>query len=235
MKQLLDEGQLGQLHYIDSVRINLGRIQSDVNVVWDLAPHDLSIVDYLVGRLPLTVGAFGATHTEQGLEDVAYINLDYGDGIIANFHVNWLSPVKIRYTIVGGSDRSIVFNDLHPAEIVKVFDSGVIVQRDDLKDRRRLLVDYRTGDIWSPYVPHVEPLGNVTGEFLDRIENGTGSLTDGEAGLRVVTLLEAIDRIIQENGSRVTVSQPTTSAPAAPPVAAPVPIDAAPATPGQPS
>ena len=234
MKELLDDGQLGQLHYIDSVRINLGRIQSDVNVVWDLAPHDLSIVDYLVGRLPLSVGAFGATHTEQGLEDVAYINLDYGNGIIANFHVNWLSPVKIRYTIVGGSDRSIVFNDLHPAEIVKVFDSGVIVQRDDLNDRRRLLVDYRTGDTWAPYIPHVEPLKNITGEFLDRIENGSGSLTDGEAGLRVVKLLEAIDKSIRDNGARVTLAQPDSTATATP--AVPVDsISATASTPGQPS
>lgn len=206
IKELSDSGDIGKLLYIDSVRINLGKIQNDVNVVWDLAPHDISIVDYIVGRLPLSVAAHGATHTEQGLQDVAYVHLDFGDGLIANFHVNWLSPVKIRYTIVGGSEKSIVFNDLHPAELVKVFDSGVVVRRENLEDRRRLLVDYRTGDTWSPHIPRVEPLMNAARDFIDCVDNGGTPLTDGEAGLRIVRVLEAIQQSIQSNGECIRIS-----------------------------
>ncbi len=214
MKTMLDAGDLGELLYIDSVRINLGRIQNDVNVVWDLAPHDLSIVDYLVGRLPNSVAAFGASHTEQGLEDVAYVNVDFGQGLIANFHVNWLSPVKIRYTIVGGSKKSITFNDLHPAEIIKVFDSGVSVQQQDLEGRRRLLVDYRTGDIWSPHIPRQEPLSSAVGDFLQCVDHGGTPVTDGRAGLRIVRILEAIQQSIRQEGARIVLSDSeTTSTP----------------------
>lgn len=203
MKDLADTGELGVLQYIDSVRINLGLIQNDINVVWDLAPHDISIVDYIVGRLPLSVSAFGASHTEQGLEDVAYLNLDYGDGLIANFHVNWLSPVKIRYTTVGGSKKSLVFNDLHRAEILKVYDSGVHVERQDIEDRRRILVDYRVGDVYSPHIPHCEPLRNAVNDFVGAIKKGTRPLTDGENGLCVVRILEAAEKSILRNGERV--------------------------------
>lgn len=207
IQELVGDGSIGKLLYIDSVRINLGRIQNDVNVVWDLAPHDISIVDAIVGRPPLSVAAHGATHTEHGLEDVAYIHLDYGNGLIANFHVNWLSPVKIRYTIVGGSEKSIVFNDLYAAETVKVFDSGVVVRQDDLEDRRRLLVDYRTGDTWSPHIPRAEPLANAVQDFLDCIDEGRTPLTDGLSGLRIVRILEAIQQSIRNNGQRITIAE----------------------------
>src|SRR5438309_7094422 len=121
IKELVDAGVLGPLYYYDSTRVNLGLFQHDVNVVWDLAPHDLSIVDYLLGRLPRSVSAFGATHANQNIEDVAYLNLDFGDGLIANFHVNWLSPVKVRYMILGGSDQSLIYNDLDISEKIKVY------------------------------------------------------------------------------------------------------------------
>ena len=206
IKELTDSGDIGQLLYIDSVRINLGKIQNDVNVVWDLAPHDISIVDHIVGRLPVSVAAQGASHTEQGLEDVAYVHMDFGDGLIAHFHVNWLSPVKIRYTIVGGSEKSIVFNDLQRAEPIKVFNSGVVVRRDDLDDRRRLLVDYRTGDTWSPHIPHVEPLTNAAHEFVDCVNHGGSPLSDGDAGLRVVRILEAVQQSIRRNGECISIA-----------------------------
>jgi predicted dehydrogenase len=204
IKELVDDGSLGELLYIDSVRINLGLFQRDVNVVWDLAPHDLAIVDHLVGRLPRSLAAFGTAHAGPDLEDVAYLNLDFGRGLIANFHLNWLSPVKIRYTMIGGSKKSLVYNDLHPAEPIKIYDSGITVREDNLEDRRRLLIDYRSGDVWSPHVPNGEPLQFVVRHFLDCIREGKQPLTDGAAGLRVVRILEMAQRSIKAQGGRIT-------------------------------
>ena len=204
IKELLDEGRLGKLLFIDSVRINLGLFQHDVNVVWDLAPHDLSIIDFLIGRLPKSVAAFGAAHTPGGLEDVAYINLDFGDGLIANLHVNWLSPVKIRYTMFGGADSSLVYNDLDTVEKVKLYNRGITVRPVSAEDRRRLLIDYRTGDVWSPHLDVGEPLRNVAAHFHQCVSEGRTPLTDGEAGLRVVRLLEAAQRSIKAQGGRIT-------------------------------
>ncbi len=204
IKELLDAGELGDLLFVDSVRINLGLFQRDVNVVWDLAPHDLSIADYLIGRLPRSVAAFGSVHTSNGQEDVAYLNLDFGEGLIANFHVNWLSPVKIRYTMLGGSRKSLVYNDLDPVEKIKVYDSGIRVREDDLEGRRRVLVDYRLGDVWSPRIAPTEPLRTMVCHFLDCVRDGTTPITDGQAGLRVVRILDAAGRSIKAQGGRIT-------------------------------
>lgn len=204
IKQLVDDGELGELLFIDSVRINLGLIQHDVNVVWDLAPHDLSIVDHLLGRLPNSVSAFGTAHAGRGQEDVAYLNLDFGGGLIANFHVNWLSPVKLRYTMLGGSRRSLVYNDLETTEKIKVYDRGVDVLGDDPEGRRERLVDYRTGDVWSPYVSRDEPLAHVAEHFVECLTTGARPLSDGHAGLRVVRILDAAQRSIRAQGARVT-------------------------------
>jgi predicted dehydrogenase len=204
MKELLDANELGRLLYIDSVRINLGLFQRDVNVVWDLAPHDLSIADYLIGRSPRSVAAFGSVHTSGGHEDVAYLNLDFGDGLIANFHVNWLSPVKIRYTMLGGSQKGLVYNDLDPVETIKVYDRGVDVRQDDLEDRRNLLVDYRTGDVWSPHLEPCEPLRAMVSHFVDCVQNDKPPVTDGQAGLRIVRILDAAQRSIKAQGGRIT-------------------------------
>lgn len=203
IKQLVDDGVLGKLLFIDSVRINLGLFQRDVNVVWDLAPHDLSVVDYLVNHVPKSLAAFGAAHAGE-LEDVAYLNLDFGSGLIANFHVNWLSPVKIRYIMIGGSAKSLVYNDLHPAEIIKVYDTGITIRHDSPEDRRRLLVDYRSGDIWSPHVPREEPLEVVARHFLECVREHRTPLTSGEVGLRIVRILEAAQRSIKAQGGRIT-------------------------------
>lgn len=204
MKELLAAGELGDLLFIDSVRINLGLFQRDVNVVWDLAPHDLSIVDFLLRRTPRSVAAFGSVHTRNGHEDVGYLNLDFGDGLIANFHVNWLSPVKIRYTMLGGSKKSLVYNDLNPSEQIKVYDSGIRERTDDLENRRNVLIDYRTGDIWSPRLPQVEPLRTMVTHFVDCVKDHGTPLTDGEAGLRVVRILDAAQRSIKAQGGRIT-------------------------------
>jgi predicted dehydrogenase len=204
IKELVDSGQLGDLLFIDSVRINLGLFQHDVNVVWDLAPHDLSIVDHLLGRLPKSLSAFGAVHAGRGIEDVAYLNLDFGGGLIAHFHVNWLSPVKLRYTMIGGSKKGLVYNDLDPVEKIKVYDSGITVRGDDVEGRRGLLIDYRSGDVWSPRVGQAEPLREVASHFLHCVETGARPLSDGEAGLRIVRILDAAQRSIKAQGGRIT-------------------------------
>jgi predicted dehydrogenase len=205
VKEIIDSGELGTLYYVDSVRINLGLFQHDVNVVWDLAPHDLSIMDYLVGRLPKSLSAFGTCHTggSSGIEDVAYLNLDFGDGLLASFHVNWLSPVKVRHFLIGGSRKGLVYDDLAPDEKIKVYDRGIAVS-EDVESRRGVLISYRTGDVWSPRIESREPLQAMVSHFAECIKDGKQPLTDGEAGLRVVRILEAAQRSIKAQGGRIT-------------------------------
>jgi predicted dehydrogenase len=204
MKEVVDSGQLGELLFIDSVRINLGLFQRDVNVIWDLAPHDLSIAHYLVGRQPRSLSAFGAAHAGNSIESIAYLNLDFGEGLIANFHVNWLSPVKIRQTLLGGRNRSLIYNDLEPTEKIKIYDSGITVRCDNLEDRRRQLIDYRTGDIWAPHIAQQEPLRTMVGHFIECIRERKQPLTDGQAGLDIVHILDAAQRSIKAQGGRIT-------------------------------
>lgn len=204
IQRMVEAKELGELLFIDSVRINLGLYRRDVNVVWDLAPHDLSVVDFLLGRLPRSISAFGSAHAGREQEEVAYLNLDFGDGLIANFHVNWLSPVKLRYTMIGGSQKSIVYNDLETTEKVKVYDCGLAVREDDLRGRRERMIDYRTGDVWSPHISREEPLRLMAAHFLECIASAERPLTDGEAGLRVVRLLDAAWRSIKAQGGRIT-------------------------------
>lgn len=204
IKELVQSGEIGDMYYMDSVRINLGLVQHDVNVVWDLAPHDLSIMDYLVGRLPKSLAAFGAVHTGNGIEDVAHLSLDFGDGLIANFHVNWLSPVKIRHTMIGGSRRSIVYNDLDQSEPVKVYDRGIDVHGSDDQRRHALMIDYRIGDVWSPHVDQTEPLGNMVSHFAECVRESRQPLTSGVEGLRVLKILDAAQRSIKAQGGRIT-------------------------------
>ncbi len=204
-KKLYDEGRLGDLWYIDSVRINLGLFQHDVNVVWDLAPHDLSIVIHLLGNEPVTVQATGACHTGNHIEDVAYLNLDFGNHLIAHFHVNWLSPVKVRQMIFGGSDRMVIYNDLEPSEKLRIYDRGIEVKANNREGVYNLLVGYRSGDMWAPTLDGTEALKVEVGHFLDCIERGERPRTDGEAGLRVVKILEAAQMSIKAGGKRVAV------------------------------
>ncbi|MGH7814709.1 MAG: Gfo/Idh/MocA family protein [Candidatus Binataceae bacterium] len=203
VKEIVDSGRLGKLFFIDSVRINLGLFQHDVNVLWDLAPHDLSIVDFLLGRMPLSLSAFGGVHANKGIEDVAYLNLDFGAGLIANFHVNWLSPVKVRSMIIGGSEQSLIYNDLDQSEKIKVYNRGINVMTDEQK--QKLLISYRTGDIWSPNVGHDEPLSLMAADFVNSIRQKKRPLADGQSGLRVVKILAAAQRSIKAQGERVTV------------------------------
>jgi predicted dehydrogenase len=199
-KQLMEEDTLGRLFYYDSTRVNLGLFQHDVNVVWDLAPHDLSIMDHLIPGRPEAVVATGQTHFN-GLEDMAYITVYYPDDLIAHFNVNWLSPVKIRMTLIGGEKRMLVWNDLEPDEKIKLYDKGVDVQtRGEVYD---LLVSYRSGDMLAPKVEQTEALKLETQYFLDCIADGAKPHNDGEAGLRVVRMLEAADESIRARGRLV--------------------------------
>lgn len=202
IKELAESGELGELLYFDSVRINLGLFQSDINVVWDLAPHDLSIMDYLIDRQPVSVNATGSCHIERGIENIAYLILNFADDFIAHFHFNWLAPVKIRRALLGGSRKMVVYDDIEPTEKVRVYDKGVMVtRRDDQTDPEAAyttLVSYRTGDVWVPKLDNTEALRYVSQEFLDAIKEKRAPLTDGHAGLRVVRLLEAAQQSIKE-------------------------------------
>ena len=204
MGELVRQGKLGRLFFIDSIRINLGLFQHDINVVWDLAPHDLSIVDFLLDRLPVSLSAFGGTHANREIEDVAYLNLDYGDGLIANFHVNWLSPVKVRQMIIGGSERSLIYNDIDVDEKIKVFDRGIEVG-EDFEQRRKVLISYRSGDVWAPNLSNCEPLSRMTEHFIDCIQKGQQPSSDGKVGLRIVKILDAAQRSIKAQGKRVSI------------------------------
>lgn len=203
IRSRIDAGELGDIFYFDSVRVNLGLFQHDVNVVWDLAPHDLSIMDYLVAEEPVSVVATGAAHTPGGLEDVAYLTLKFRGDLIAHFHVNWMSPVKIRKVIIGGSKKMVVFDDLDPAEKVKIYDKGISLSKANEKTVHQSLVQYRIGDMHAPAIGNREALGVEVEHFADCIRNSKAPLTGGDEGLRVVRILEAADKSLKKGGARV--------------------------------
>jgi predicted dehydrogenase len=205
IKELVEHGELGDLYYVDSIRINLGLFRHDVNVVWDLAPHDLSIVDYILGGEARSISAWGCAHANPDIEDIAYVNVDYGDRMLANFHVNWLSPVKVRQMIFAGSRKSLIFNELNLTEPIKVYDQGIEIGASD-EERRKQLVSYRTGDIWSPHIEPGEALQSVVTHFADCIRDGGTPRSDGHLGLRVVRLLEAATRSLRAQGGRVVLT-----------------------------
>ncbi len=200
INELIESGVLGDLYYYDSLRVNLGLFQHDVSVIWDLAPHDLSIMDYLIKREPEAIVATGEKHLN-GVEDVAYLTVYFPDSIIAHINVNWLSPVKMRMTMVGGQKKMLVWNDLVADEKIRVYDKGVdITSGEGLRD---ILVSYRTGDMWAPQVPQVEALRVELDYFAKCLREGKTPFNDGHAGLRIVRMLEAADRSIQKRGELV--------------------------------
>ena len=209
IKEIVGSGEIGDLLYFDSVRINLGIFQRDINVVWDLAPHDLSIMDFIVEREPVAVSAVGSCHVERGIENIAYLILRFADSFIAHFHFNWLSPVKIRRTLIAGSRKMIVYDDIEPTEKVRVYDKGVTTNRSeegaDKEATYQTLVSYRTGDVWVPKLDPREALRHVCAEFLEAIAESRPPLTDGHAGLRVVRLLEAAQQSINGGGQFIKV------------------------------
>lgn len=208
IREILHGNELGEVHYLDSVRINLGLVQRDIDVLWDLAPHDLSILDFVLPPevRPVSVAAHGADGIGAGRACVAYLTLRMNTGAIAHIHVNWLSPVKVRTTIIGGAKRTLVWDDLNPSQRLAVFDRGVdVAAPDELDDdqRRDMLVSYRSGDMVAPALTEREALRTMVEEFARSIRTGTPALTDGHAGLRVLQILEAATRSLAAGGASV--------------------------------
>lgn len=198
--ELIKNDVLGDLYYYDSVRVNLGLFQHDVSVIWDLAPHDLSIMDYLIAQQAEAVVATGESHLN-GHEDIAFITLYFPKNVIAHINVNWLSPVKVRTTLIGGQKKMLVWNDVEADEKIKVYDKGVEIT--SAEGVRELLVNYRSGDMWSPQIEQVEALRLELGYFAECITENKVPFNDGQAGLRVVRMLEAADRSIKKRGEQV--------------------------------
>jgi predicted dehydrogenase len=195
IRQLLNEQALGKLYYYDSTRVNLGLFQHDINVIWDLAPHDLSIMDYLIGKSPEAIVATGQRHLN-GHEDIAYLTLYFPDNVIAHVNVNWLSPVKIRMTLIGGEKKMLLWNDLVADEKLRIYDKGVdITSQEGVYD---MLVSYRSGDMWSPQLDRTESLRTELTYFAECVSNGCDPFNDGQSGLRVVKILEAATRSLEK-------------------------------------
>ncbi len=205
MKQYIDEGELGELYYFDSTRINLGIFQHDANVIWDLAPHDLSILTYLVDRPVRSVAAIGARHLGQAMENMAYVTLQFDDGFLAHIHVNWLAPAKVRQTIVGGSKKMLVFNDMEMSDKLRVYDSGAQLA-ETAEDIRKTLVEYRTGDVLSPKIDKTEALELEINHFARVCRGEESAISSGELGISVVRLIEAAQKSLRGGGAPVGVS-----------------------------
>ena len=200
IRELTESGALGDLYYYDSLRVNLGLFQHDVSVIWDLAPHDLAIMDHVIKGEPEAIVATGEKHLN-GVEDVAFMTVYFPRNVIAHINVNWLSPVKIRTTLIGGQKKMLVWNDLVADEKIRIYDKGVdITSGEGIRD---LLVSYRTGDMWAPQVEQLEALHVELGYFADCIANDKTPFNDGHAGLRVVRMLEAAEASIQKRGELV--------------------------------
>jgi predicted dehydrogenase len=200
ISQMLDEGTLGKLYYYDSMRVNLGLFQHDINVLWDLAPHDLSIMDYLIKSTPEAIVATGQSHISPH-EDVAFMTVYFPGKVIAHINVNWLSPVKIRMTLIGGEKKMVVWNDLVADEKLRIYDRGVNVTNQD--GVYELLVNYRSGDMWAPHLAQIEALRQELSYFVDCILTGQEPFNNGQAGLRVVKMLEAATESMSKRGSLV--------------------------------
>jgi predicted dehydrogenase len=201
IKQIIDDNILGDLYYYDSTRVNLGLFQHDINVIWDLAPHDFSVMDYVLNEKPVAVVSHGVDHFNRNLENIAFVTVYFNSNMIAHFNVNWLSPVKIRTTLIGGDKKMIVWNDLAADEKIKIYDKGV-----DIKSREgvyNLLIDYRSADMCAPRIENIEALKCEAEYFIDCLLNNKSMINDGYAGLRVVKMLEASTRSLKEEGKLV--------------------------------
>lgn len=200
IKEVIDDDMLGSIYYYDSTRVNLGLFQHDVNVIWDLAPHDFSIMDYLIKEKPTAVVACGISHIN-GLENIAYVTVYFENNIIAHFNVNWLSPVKIRTTLIGGEKKMLVWNDVIADDKIKIYNKGIDVENNE--GLYKLLVSYRSGDMWAPKVEQTEALRLEVEYFVACITNNKTPYNDGHAGLRVVRLLEACDESLKNNAKMI--------------------------------
>lgn len=202
IRALVSDGEVGELYYYDSVRVSLGLFRPDVNVIWDLAVHDLSIMDYVFPLSPIAVSATGVSHVPGEPANIAYLTLFFENNAIAHLHVNWLAPVKVRRTLIGGSRKMIIYDDLEPSEKVKVYDKGITVNgsKESMYD---VMIGYRTGDVWAPKLEVTEALLAEARYFIRCITHGERSITDGRAGLRVVRILEAATQSMNTRGRPV--------------------------------
>ncbi len=203
IKEVIDNDDLGDLNYYDSTRVSLGLFQHDVNVIWDLAPHDFSIMDYVIKNKPIAIQAQGAAHFENGYENIAYITVYFENNLIGHINANWLSPVKVRTTLIGGQKKILVWDDLKPDEKIKIYDRGVHVESKE--GIHKLLVEYRSGDMWSPRIEHQEALKKELEYFVHCIEQDERPINDGRAGLRVVQMLELTDQSLKNDGKLIEV------------------------------
>jgi predicted dehydrogenase len=201
MKTLIDENLIGAIQYFDSSRINLGLFQPDVNVLWDLAPHDISMLLHLINLKPRSVNATGVSHTKNGIENIAYLTINYHEDFIAHFNCSWTSPVKLRNLLIGGDKKMVLFNDLEPTEKIKIYDTGYDYKSDE--EKKRLLVDYRTGDVFIPKIEMKEALLGMADDFINSIHNNTPPLSTAQLGLDVVKILEASQLSIKQNGKEI--------------------------------
>jgi predicted dehydrogenase len=197
IKEIISSGSIGDIYYFDSIRINLGLFQPKVNVIWDLAPHDISIMDYILEKDPLAVSATGACHTGNGIENLAYLTIHYPDNLLAHIHINWLAPVKIRKTLICGSKKMIIYDDLEPDEKVKIYDRGIVVNNNGAY---QAMVEYRIGDMYAPKLDRTEALKLECNHFIECIKERKKPLTDGMAGLRTVWIIEAAQLSLKEQG-----------------------------------
>jgi len=202
IKEMVDKGDLGRIYYYDSVRVNLGLFQHDVNVMWDLAVHDISIMDYIIAAKPAAVSATGISHVIGEPENIAYLSFLFNENFIAHIHVNWLAPVKVRRTLIGGSNRMIVYDDLEPSEKIKVYDKGINLS-DNPEGVYQMMVSYRSGDMWAPRLDLTEALKTEAEEFVQCVETGARPTTDGATGLRMVQYLEAATLSLKNSGKLV--------------------------------
>ncbi|MCP4753179.1 MAG: Gfo/Idh/MocA family oxidoreductase [Proteobacteria bacterium] len=203
IKELVESGQIGEIYYFDSVRVNLGLFQNDVNVIWDLAPHDLSIMRFLIDKRPVSVSAIGVSHVKNNMENMAYLTVFYEDTTFAHFHVNWLSPIKVRQILIGGSKKMVVYNDMENTEKIKVYDSGVKLNSDDKDALYNTLVQYRTGDMYAPKLDLSEALKLECRHFVDCIRSGSQPISNGEFGLDIVKMLEAAQSSMERQGKNI--------------------------------
>ena len=207
IKSLVDQGELGNLLYFDSVRINLGLFQHDVNVIYDLAPHDLAILSHLVGQPPISVQTNAVANTGNGIENIAYLFMEYPHGLVAHCHLNWLSPVKIRQVLLAGDKKMVVFDDNAPDEKVKIYDKGVGISAASPDEKYRQVVNYRVGDMTAPQLARTEALALEAEQIIACVKNRTPPLSDGRFGWLVVRILDAAQRSLLEGGRRVLLTE----------------------------
>jgi len=203
IKELIDANALGNIKYLDSTRINLGLFQADINVLWDLAPHDLSILRYIYNEKPYSINATGISHTGNGIENIAFMTINYKSGFIAHLNFSWTSPVKVRMMLIGGDKKMILYNDVEPTEKIKMYDTTYDLKTDD--EKNQILVDYRVGDIFVPKINNKEALASVANDFITCIMNSASPRSSRDIGLDIVRILEASQKSIKNNGVQVVI------------------------------